>query len=100
MLKISLLDKINRYECVNLVRDNRSIKLKSGNSLIDYLKTTLMFDYDSQTELVDYPTYSKTNHNLILTDWLNNIIFSHYEDNNSQAFDIISVKLKSQGLFM
>lgn len=99
MLRRSLLDKIDTFESVLLIRDSRSIKVKSGNSLIDYLKMMLLFEYNTGTELTDCPLDSSTSHNLILADWLNNIIFAHYEDGNSEAFRELNGKLTNMNLF-
>ena len=99
MLKLALLDKIDTYPLVNLIRDNRSVKLKSGNSLSEYLKTTMYFEYNSSTQIVDIPSDSKQVTNLVLADWLNNIVWGHYEDGNSAPFLILSPKLKNQTLF-
>lgn len=99
MMRLSLLDKIDNLETVYLIRDNRSVKVKSGNSLSEYLKTTLLFEHNSNTALVDLPSDSKQNTNLILADWLNNIIWSHYENKLSDSFMILSSKLKNQTLF-
>ena len=99
MLKLALLDKIDTYPLVNLIRDNRSVKLKSGNSLSEYLKTTMYFEFNSSTQIVDIPSDSKQVTNLVLADWLNNIVWGHYEDGNSAPFLILSPKLKNQTLF-
>jgi len=50
MLKCSLLDKmkIHLQGDINLIRDNKNVKVKSGNSLGDYLEITLWFDLNHQ----------------------------------------------------
>lgn len=59
MIKLSILDKISNYTSVNLIRDNRSVKVKSGNCLIDYLQISLWFDMNSATKIVDIPSDSR-----------------------------------------
>ena len=84
---------------VNLVRDNKSIKVKSGNSLIDYLQTTLWFELNSKTKIIDIPSDSKKVQNLIFIDWMNNLIWGNYEDNNSEAYQILRSVIDSKKLF-
>ncbi len=99
MIKLSLIDKIACYDTVNLIRDIRSIKVKSGNCLADYLQIALWFEKSVPTKIIDNPYESHKVQNLILADWLNNIIWGCYEDRNSNAFDIISNKLDRIELF-
>lgn len=99
MMKLSVLDKIDTYDHVVLLRDNKTVKIASGNSLIDYLQTTILFEHNSSTKLVDCPSDSKKWLALILVDWLNNIVFGHYENSNSAPFKVLSPILKNQTLF-
>lgn len=99
MLKLALLDKIKTASVVNFIRDNRSVKVKSGNSLVDYLQIELWFEKKTATKIVDIPSESHTVHNLQFVDWLNNLIWSHYEDSNSSAFRILQAKIINQELF-
>lgn len=100
MLKLSLIPKLPiNIPLVNLIRDNRSVKVKSGNCLIDYLQTTLWFDIKSNTKIIDIPSDSKSVDNLIFIDWINNIIWGHHEDGNSSAFNILAPKIQYQSLF-
>ena len=99
MMKLCLLDKIDALSVVNLIRDNRSVKIQSGNSLSDYLKTTLYFELGSKTQIVDIPSDSKKVTNLVFADWLNNIVWGNYEDSNAEPYMLLSSKLKNQTLF-
>ncbi len=99
MLKLSLLNMVANKPVVNLVRDNRSVKVKSGNSLIDYLQTELWFELKSSTKLIDIPSDSKNVRNLILADWINNIVFGNYEDNNNSAYNILKPIIIEKHLF-
>ena len=64
MIRLAILDVVKHEPMVNLIRDNKTVKVKSGNSLIDYLQTTLWFEMDSRTKLVDIPSDSKKVQNL------------------------------------
>ena len=99
MMAISILDKIKTSPQVNLIRDERSIKVASGNSCIDYMQTKMWFDHSSPTKLVDTPTASHKNLNLILIDWVANFVWSHYEVKKSAAYLKLSAKLSNQTLY-
>ncbi|MDE6769180.1 MAG: DUF3800 domain-containing protein [Muribaculaceae bacterium] len=89
MIRLAVLPLIKEEVMVNLIRDNKTIKVKSGNSLIDYLQTILWFDLDSHTRIVDIPSDSKQVKNLIFIDWINNLIWGRYEDNNIEPYNIL-----------
>lgn len=99
MMKISVLNKIHMHPTVTLLRDNRTVKTASEKSLIDYLRTTLAFEMDSTTKLIDCPSDSKGWLALILVDWLNNLIFVHYEDKNSAPFMVLNPVMENNVLF-
>ena len=99
MLRLSLLEIISNEPTVSLIRDNRSIKVKSGNSLVDYLQTELWFELHSKTQINDIPSNSKQVRNLILADWINNIIWGYYEDNNVTPYNILKSVIREKHLF-
>ena len=99
MIKLVALESIKQEPVVNLIRDNKTVKVKSGNSLIDYLQTILWFDMDSKTKLVDIPSDSKKVQNLIFIDWVNNIIWENYEDDNSEPYQAMRSVIESKKLF-
>ena len=55
MIRLSLIDRMARYDSVTMVPDPRSIKVKSGNSLHDYLLTELWFTKSVTTALQTTP---------------------------------------------
>ena len=99
MIGLSTLNKIQTFGQVEMVRDKRSVKVKSGNSCIDYLKIKLGFDMKSDTILVDNPTESHTELNIMFIDWVANFVWSHYEDGKSDAFNRLTGVLNNQELF-
>lgn len=99
MIRLAVLPIIKDQPFVNLIRDNKTIKVKSGNSLIDYLQTVLWFELHSKTKVVDLPSDSKCVKNLIFIDWINNLVWGRYEDNNTQAYDILKNVIFSKKLF-
>ena len=99
MIKLAVLPLVKNEPMVNLIRDNKTIKVQSGNSLIDYLQTVLWFDLASSTRITDIPSDSKQVKNLIFIDWINNIVWGKYEDNNTQPYDILKSIITSRKLF-
>lgn len=99
MIKIAVLESVKNEPHVNLIRDNKTIKVKSGNSLVDYLQITLWFDMNSKTKLIDNPSDSKKVQNLIFIDWINNIVWSNYENQNSEPYRILKNVMDSKVLF-
>jgi len=96
---LAILDVIKNEPFVNLIRDNKTVKVKPGNSLIDYLQTTLWFEMNSKTKIIDIPSDSKKVQNLIFIDWMNNLIWGNYEDNNSEPYQILRSVIESKKLF-
>jgi hypothetical protein len=86
MIRLALMDKIDPVPTASIIRDERSIKVKSGRSLIDYLQTVLWFDRRIPTKLQDYPTKSHTSANLLFIDWIAHIVWSSYEDGYTKHF--------------
>jgi hypothetical protein len=86
MIRLALTDKIDPVPTVSIIRDERSIRVKSGRSLIDYLQTVLWFDRNIPTKLQDYPTKSHTSTNLLFIDWIAHIVWSNYEDGHTKHF--------------
>lgn len=99
MMRLSVIDHIKHYSLINLIRDNKTVKIASGNTLVNYLQTTLWFECKVETILKDIPSDSKSVLGLILVDWLNNIVFHHYEMGNSNAFNIIQPVISNKRLF-
>lgn len=99
MMRLALLKQIETFEEVNLIRDNKTVKIKSGNTLINYLQTELYFSHSSKTKLKDIPSDSKSVKNLIFIDWINNLIWSNYEDNNKSAYDILRTHIYGNRLY-
>lgn len=99
MIRLAVLPKVKGESVVNLIRDNKTIKVKSGNSLIDYLQTEMWFELGSQTRLVDFPSDSKCVKNLIFIDWINNLVWGKYEYGNNAPYDILKNVINSEKLF-
>lgn len=99
MIKLALIDRLAHYEVVTLIPDPRSIKVKSGNSLHDYLQTELWFAKKAITKLITTPMDSKTSLGLQFTDMIAGTVQAHFEDNESTNFMAVSQCVKVTKLF-
>ena len=99
MMNLALLPKVVKFDQVNLIRDNRSVKIESGNSLSDYLQMQLWFHYNATTLLNDYPSDSKAFKGLMFIDWMSNIVWRHFEQGENEVFRNINEHLIHAKLF-
>lgn len=99
MIKLALLDFMSKFDVVTLIPDPRSIKVKSGNSLHDYLQTELWFTNKASTNLITTPLDSKNCRGLQFSDMLAGLVQSRYEDNNASIFQLISKQIQIVRLF-
>jgi hypothetical protein len=54
MIRLALLERMSKHDAVMMIPDPRSVKMKSSNSLRDYLQTELWFTKKSKTNLVTW----------------------------------------------
>lgn len=80
MVGLALLPWMKHFDEVCFVPDARSIKVKSGNSLHDYLQTKLWFDESVTTTLQTNPSDSAKARPLHFTDYLCGAFQSYHED--------------------
>ncbi len=99
MIGLSLLHEMSHHDRVEFIPDQRSIKIKSGNSLHDYLQTKLWFDKSSSTILNTTDADSSANYNLQFADMLCGIVQGHFEDSNSSPWAIIKDSISYKTLF-
>lgn len=99
MTRLALVDHIASYPTVEFVPDARTIKVASGNSLIDYLQIHLWFEMNVQTVITCNPQQSDKNINLQFTDYLTNFIWRKYEFNDSGPFNKLRDVVERKQLF-
>jgi hypothetical protein len=78
MVSLALLNRIKKEKEIIFVPDARSIKVQSGNSLVEYLQTELWFRLKSNTTIVNHPQESHKYLNLQFIDFLTHIIWIKY----------------------
>lgn len=99
MMGECLLDHIESHETSKISRDNRSVKVLSGSSCIDYLQTLTFYHRMKKAVLKDNPTDSHTDDGIIFIDWITNIVWSKYEDNYLAWYDLLNGCLIEKTLF-
>lgn len=86
MIGISLIDSMAVHAEVKLRPDDRSIKVLSGNSLEDYLKTKLWCEKSASTDLTVMNCDSSKHPAIQFADMLAGAVQSHFEDGNSDVW--------------
>lgn len=99
MIRLALLDFIKMVPSVNFIPDPRSLKVASGNSLIDYLQIDLWFNQNSSTILNYIPVESKNSFNLQFIDFIANIVWNFHENNRADGYNILKKHLHLKSLF-
>jgi hypothetical protein len=99
MIKLLLIDEMSKYENIILMPDSRSIKVKSGNSLHDYLQTELWFERKVSTILSTIPCDSATSQSIQFADMLSGIVQGYFEDDKIEPWNKIKNTLSHQTLY-
>jgi hypothetical protein len=89
MVKLCLIDYIMNEDLINFIPDPRSIKVASGNSLVDYLQTVLWFELGSKTRIHSQYVESSKSLCLQFIDIVAHIVWRNYEAQDGTAFSII-----------
>jgi hypothetical protein len=99
MIRLALLKKMAKHDVVTMIPDPRSIKVQSGNSLHDYLQMLLWFEEKATTQLVTAPSDSAQSRGVQFADMLAGLVQSHYEDNATGDYQLISRHLTISRLY-
>jgi hypothetical protein len=90
MLGDLLPNTIRKYDDVELIIDKRTIKVKSGDSFEDYIKTKCWGDLKIPTNISCAYDSSDKNEGIWVADWIANFIWRKYETNRNEAYDILN----------
>lgn len=99
MIKLLLIDKMAECDVVTLIPDPRSIKVKSGNSLHDYLQTELWFTKKASTNLLTTPMDSRSRLGLQFSDMIAGVVQARFERNENALFQHLTSHLKIKHLY-
>jgi hypothetical protein len=99
MVNFAILQEIKECPSVDFIPDPRTIKVASGNSLVDYLKTKLWFELNSATVIKHIPVESKKNLTLQFIDFIAHIVWSRYENNEYDLYRLLRPHITERHLF-
>jgi hypothetical protein len=99
MLKSMLLDEMCKHETVHFIPDNRSVKAASGNSLHDYLQTSLWYEAGASTVLRTASGDSRQNKGLQFADFMAGVVSSSFEQGKSQYLNTEGLRVSIRRLY-
>ncbi|MCP3680405.1 MAG: hypothetical protein GY782_09235 [Gammaproteobacteria bacterium] len=99
MIKLLLVKELVNCHTVSFRPDERSIKIESGNSLIDYLQTVLWFDEKVTTQLIHLPSDSACCKGLQFADMLAGLVQQHFEDGREEIFNQLKSYINLKRLY-
>jgi len=99
MIGLVLPEAVKDAPEVDVFPDPRTIKVKSGNSLVDYLQIKLWFYLNVSTRLHWHNVISKNSKGIQYADWIAYIIWSKYEYGNSEETNLLLPHISSKTLF-
>ena len=81
---------------INLILDNKTIKVKSLNSFEDYINIHINYELGLNSDIIVEYKDSKSHdaYNIQAVDYIANVIYSHYEYNLDIYMPIIKNKIK------
>ena len=78
---------VGGYATVLFMPDERSVKVKSGNSLVDHLQTKLWFELNLKTKIINQPAQSHMDYNIQFVDWIAHCVWSKFENVVDAPYD-------------
>ena len=99
MVGLVIPEYVRKEESFHLLPDARSIKVRSQNSLADYLQIKLWFEAKCRTVVNCFPTISSGNYNLQFADWIAHCIWINYEDGEDSFYNILRPVMRVRELF-
>jgi hypothetical protein len=99
MISLALLDEIKSFPVIYFCPDPRTIKVQSGNSLVDYLQTKLWFELNSTTTICNLPQESHLNKNIQFIDWIAHLLWSRFEFQKRKDSQVLLRKIKMKHLY-
>jgi hypothetical protein len=99
MASLVISDYTEKMDTIHFIPDERTVKVKSGNSLVDFLQTKLWFDLGHKTKILNSPSRSFQQYNLQFVDWIANCIWSNFEDSIEEPYQLLYPYIKHRKLF-
>jgi hypothetical protein len=99
MLRLLLIDEMKVHKRVHFIPDNRSVKVESGNSLHDYLQTTLWYECGVSTVLHTTSTDSRQCLGLQFADFMAGATAARFERGQDQYLSTPGLRLNLRRLY-
>jgi hypothetical protein len=99
MVNLALMEEVVKHKEAILLPDNRSIKVASGNSLVDYLQTQIWFEHNAGTTLTCMPQESRCCQSIQFTDIVSHIVWNFYENRKSEPLRQLAQYIRLKRLF-
>lgn len=99
MISLVLPDYLRTLSEATLHPDERGIKVKSGNSLEDFLQIKFWFDLGSNCAITVKPLLSEHHYNIQFIDWVTHCMWLKYERNNIRLHSKLVGKANFRELF-
>ena len=99
MINLCLPDLVQGEPEVQFIPDPRTIKVASGNSMIDYLQTQLWFERGVETKLVQRSFESHQHLNLQFIDVIAHVVWSYHENSATDPYRILNHCIRTRQLF-
>lgn len=96
---LAIKNKVKAFTEVHLFPDPRAIKVRSGNSHVDYLQTVMMFDQNSAVKLIQHQVDSKDSKCIQFTDIIANIVWGYHEFGRNGAHRVLDRVISNKTLF-
>lgn len=87
------------YNKAIIIPDKRTVKVVNGDTLDNYLRIKLHAELLSDVILQYEPRISTNETGLWLIDWIANFTYRHYDQGDSEAFDILKSHMAIMKLF-
>lgn len=92
-------ENLGKFKHVDFIPDERSVKVKSGNSLADYLQIKVWFELKLETKLHNKPAVSHMNYNLQFVDWISHCVWANFEDKIDKPFTLLQPHIRHRKLY-
>ena len=99
MLVLVIPDYVTQQDSFTMVTDERSIKVKSQNSLEEYLQIKLWFEKDCSTLVTHLPTDSSKDYSVQFADWVAYCVWTSYENGDDTFLKILRPIVRVRQLY-
>ena len=99
MASLVIPEHIENVDTLEFIPDERTVKVKSGNSLVDFLQIKVWFELGYKTKLINNPSRSFQQYNIQFVDWVAHCIWVNFEDGVTEPFNLLSPYIKHRELF-